>query len=268
MLKQRLISAILMLIIFVGCFFFLPNPFFEVVVLTITAILFFELRGLLVLSSGQRVIYWLISLSCLLPALIFRDDLLSFSTFFVLLACFFWVVLAPLNMMKGTNSPPQRNLFHCLYGLVVIAPMTYSVLILYSQNKSFLLFVFITIWMADIGAYFTGKRFGSIKIAASISPGKSMEGALGGIFFNVLLVLLVKLNFAEFYLVNGLIFCITISALSIYGDLYESLLKRLAGVKDSSNLIPGHGGFLDRVDGFLPALPAALIFHEYLSLTV
>ena len=139
MLKQRLISAILMLIIFVGCFFFLPNPFFEVVVLTITAILFFELRGLLVLSSGQSVIYWLISLSSLLPAFIFRDDLLSFSTFFLLLACFFWVVLAPLNMMKGTNSPPQRNLFHCLYGLVVIAPMTYSVLILYSQNKSFIL---------------------------------------------------------------------------------------------------------------------------------
>ena len=268
MLKQRLISAALMLLIFIGCFFLLPNIFFEMLVLLISATLLYELRTLLNLSGRQSLFYWLLSLASLVPVFAYNDDLAAFGAFFASLACLFWLVLVPFKMQMGLRHPSFLSHLYCLYGLILITPMFYSVLILFNENKSFLLFTFIVIWVADIAAYFTGKRFGSIQIAPYISPGKTLEGVLGGIVFNIIFVILIKLNFDQFHLVSGLIFCILISALSVYGDLFESLLKRLAGVKDSNNIIPGHGGFLDRVDGFLPTLPFAFIYFQYVSLAV
>ena len=268
MLKQRLISAALMLLIFIGCFFLLPNIFFEILVMLISATLFYELRTLLNISGRQSLFYWLFSLASLVPVFAYNDDLKAFGVFFALLACLFWLVLVPFKMQMGLRQPSFLKHSYFLYGFILITPMLYSVLILFNENKSLLLFVFIVIWIADIAAYFTGKRFGSIQIASHISPGKTLEGVLGGIVFNIIFVILIKLNFDQFDLLSGLIFCIFISALSVYGDLFESLLKRLAGVKDSNNIIPGHGGFLDRVDGFLPSLPFAFIYFQYVSLTV
>ncbi|MDC0114950.1 phosphatidate cytidylyltransferase [Methylophilaceae bacterium] len=268
MLKQRLISAALMLLIFIGCFFLLPNIFFEILVMLISATLFYELRTLLNIYGRQSLFYWLFSLASLVPFFAYNDDLKAFGVFFALLACLFWLVLVPFKMQMGLRQPSFLKHSYFLYGFILITPMFYSVLILFNENKSFLLFVFIVVWIADIAAYFTGKRFGSIQIASHISPGKTLEGVLGGIVFNIIFVILIKLNFDQFDLLSGLIFCIFISALSVYGDLFESLLKRLAGVKDSNNIIPGHGGFLDRVDGFLPSLPFAFIYFQYASLTV
>jgi CDP-diglyceride synthetase len=120
--------------------------------------------------------------------------------------------------------------------------------------------VLLIIWLADTGAYITGKRFGRIKIAKNISPGKTLEGVIGAIVINIIFMLVVGLNFSEFNIINGIVFGLMITLLSIYGDLFISWIKRSAGVKDTGNLIPGHGGFLDRVDSLLLALPfAALI---------
>ena len=268
MLKQRLISAALMLLIFIGCFFLLPNIFFEILVMLISATLFYELRTLLNISGRQSLFYWLFSLASLAPVFAYNDDLKAFGVFFALLACLFWLVLVPFKMQIGLRQPSFLKHSYFLYGFILITPMLYSVLILFNENKPLLLFVFIVIWIADIAAYFTGKRFGTIQIASHISPGKTLEGVLGGIVFNIIFVILIKLNLDQFDLVSGLVFCIFISALSVYGDLFESLLKRLVGVKDSNNIIPGHGGFLDRVDGFLPSLPFAFIYFQYVSLTV
>ncbi len=138
----------------------------------------------------------------------------------------------------------------------------------------FLLSVLLLVWVADIGAYFAGKglggRFSKGKLAPAISPGKSWEGVWGGMV-GVLLMCIVWLAFdstgRSFYarlaaqqgLVVTLLAMVFLAALSVVGDLVESLIKRSAGAKDSSGLLPGHGGVLDRIDALLPVLPLAMM---------
>ena len=119
------------------------------------------------------------------------------------------------------------------------------------------------IWLADTGAYITGKRFGRIKIAKNISPGKTLEGVIGAMVINVIFMLVIGLNFSEFNMIGGILFGFIITLLSIYGDLFVSWMKRSAGVKDTGNIIPGHGGILDRVDSFLLALPFAALINIF-----
>tara|TARA_B110000008_G_C16782621_1_gene489337 strand:- start:446 stop:865 length:420 start_codon:yes stop_codon:yes gene_type:complete len=125
---------------------------------------------------------------------------------------------------------------------------------LFVTNKNILLIVILMIWFADIGAYFSGKRFGRIKIAKNISPGKTLEGFFGGLLSNIIFI-----SFLHIYgflnIFYGLLLAFLITILSLYGDIYESFLKRMAKMKDSSNLIPGHGGFLDRMDSFCSTIP-------------
>jgi phosphatidate cytidylyltransferase len=132
------------------------------------------------------------------------------------------------------------------------------------------------VWIADVAAYFGGRRFGRRKLAPAISPGKSWEGVWSGVLGVLLLaVLWVQLVDVQPWvdgpslygrLVGGLGWPLTalvlllLAALSVVGDLFESLVKRAAGAKDSSQLLPGHGGILDRIDALLPVLPAALAF--------
>ena len=138
---------------------------------------------------------------------------------------------------------------------------------------NFLLSVMCVVWAADIAAYFTGRAFGRNKLAPTISPGKSWEGVYGGVAGVVLLALgwlalesRWSFDSPSIFLLlqqrqgwGGLLLAaLLLAALSVVGDLFESLVKRAAGAKDSSALLPGHGGVLDRVDALLPVLPAAL----------
>jgi phosphatidate cytidylyltransferase len=125
------------------------------------------------------------------------------------------------------------------------------------------------VWVADIGAYAAGRVFGKRKLAPSISPGKSWEGAIGGwiavLLLTALCVYLVPAaNFPAVIMKKwgwpGFVAVMTVlAAASVVGDLFESMLKRRAGVKDSSNLLPGHGGVLDRIDALIPVLPLAAL---------
>jgi phosphatidate cytidylyltransferase len=113
------------------------------------------------------------------------------------------------------------------------------------------------VWLADIGAYFSGRKFGKRKLAPSISPGKTWEGVYGGVLVNLIWILLV------FWLIDGwgigllpfVLIGVATVAISVVGDLFESVLKREAGVKDSGQLLPGHGGVLDRIDSVIAATP-------------
>ena len=134
----------------------------------------------------------------------------------------------------------------------------------------FLLSTMALVWVADIGAYFVGKAFGKRKLAVQISPGKSVEGAVGGLVlcYAYALACVFFLPFEStifgawairFGWVPMMLMATLLTAFSIFGDLFESQLKRLAGVKDSSQLLPGHGGVLDRVDALIPTMPIAAI---------
>lgn len=149
---------------------------------------------------------------------------------------------------------------------------------------NFLMSVLALVWVADIGAYFSGRAFGGkftrSKLAASISPGKSWEGVWGGMLGVVVLAFgwqyADAVNMAQvpsLYTVVGqhgwgllLLVAVFLSLMSVVGDLVESLVKRSAGVKDSSGLLPGHGGVLDRIDALLPTLPLAMMLYAYANL--
>jgi phosphatidate cytidylyltransferase len=129
----------------------------------------------------------------------------------------------------------------------------------------YLIFTLLIVWAADAGAYFAGKKFGRVKLAPAISPGKTWEGVVGGL----LLVAALAAVIAVWQGVSiGVLlpFCLAVAAISIVGDLTVSMFKRTAGVKDSGSLFPGHGGVLDRVDSVAAAAPLFALGLGWLGL--
>ena len=195
----------------------------------------------------------------------------SFSTplLFALCVAFWLLRLTPL-LSKGLPGFGFSNgLLSTLYGIAIFGCFI-AIAVLFQKSPLYLLSVMVIVWVADIGAYFAGKAFGKHKLAATISPGKSWEGAIGG-WLAVLIIsagstyvpqlhdtFAVQLFVRKGWLIAALLLSL-ISAASVVGDLFESMLKRRAGMKDSSNLLPGHGGALDRIDALIPVLPLAVL---------
>jgi phosphatidate cytidylyltransferase len=187
-----------------------------------------------------------------------------------------WVVRLTPSLSIGLPSLKTAGnwTLSFIYGLAVLACFV-AILVLFQHSALYLFSVMALVWLADIGAYFSGKAFGKRKLAPSISPGKSWEGVIGG-WLAVLLVaggstfvpqladtfspyLLAALGWAGWFAVMTLIV-----GASVVGDLFESLLKRRIGMKDSSNLLPGHGGVLDRIDALIPVLPLAVLCGHWM----
>lgn len=192
------------------------------------------------------------------------------------LSSIFWLLVAPQLLRVASVDSIASNLFlYRFLGLVLIVSAGTALMLAHQSGLVFLLSVVAICWAADIFAYIFGKLFGRRKLAPRISPGKSWEGAVGGtasvLALSWIVVLLhphidflqdtwqVKAS-AAFHPVVFTLWLIVLSAFSIVGDLFESLLKRRSGLKDSSNLLPGHGGVLDRIDAQLPVLPLAMLF--------
>jgi phosphatidate cytidylyltransferase len=151
-------------------------------------------------------------------------------------------------------------------GALVMIPAYTALVSLYSFQPGVLLFVLIVVWAADIGAYFTGKRFGRVKLAPSISPGKTWEGVIGGLFAVVLVLVLARLYWLDIDIAVVVPFCLAVATLSIIGDLTVSMFKRNAGLKDSGRVFPGHGGVLDRIDSVVAAAPLFFLGITWLGL--
>ena len=120
-----------------------------------------------------------------------------------------------------------------------------------------ILYVVFAVAAADVGAYFDGKRFGRRRLASQVSPGKNWEGVLGGLLLGLVCsgVFSILVGFSDYTMQWFLLVSVAITLASVAGDLFESMLKRAQGIKDSGKVLPGHGGILDRVDGLVAALP-------------
>lgn len=143
-------------------------------------------------------------------------------------------------------------------GLIILTSAISAMFYLWQQSPWWLMYVFLLVWCADSGAYFVGRKFGKRKMSPNVSPNKSMEGLAGGLATGLAVVLGISLFNLE---LSGMVLMafvglslVTILA-SVLGDLFESMLKRRAGVKDSGTILPGHGGVLDRIDSLLSATP-------------
>jgi phosphatidate cytidylyltransferase len=127
-------------------------------------------------------------------------------------------------------------------------------------GSGLVMFLFVLIWVADSGAYFAGRAFGKHKLSPHVSPGKTWEGAFGALLGAVVCgVVLYRFEWFELSLVQLVFVCVATAWVSIGGDLFESVMKRQADMKDSGDLLPGHGGVLDRIDSLLAAAPVFLM---------
>jgi phosphatidate cytidylyltransferase len=163
----------------------------------------------------------------------------------------------------GLGMPPLEALPH-IVGFLVLVPTWIALVILHGSSEHgpyLLLVLLLLVWTADIAAFFVGRRWGHRKLAARLSPGKTWEGVAGGLIGSMVVAGLASLPIPMSLSERGLFLgiCLVAVAFSILGDLFESLLKRRAGVKDSGALIPGHGGMLDRIDSLTAAAPIFVI---------
>lgn len=185
-----------------------------------------------------------------------------------------WVLGGAYALRAGpTGWPRIAQVGRLALGAVLLWGTWLAIVQAKVHGINFILSVFCLVWMADIAAYFCGRAFGKRKLAPAISPGKSWEGAWGGLAGVILLGFVwvhvidvrVAVDSPSLYTllvqrhgIVSLLALVFLGAMSVVGDLFESLVKRACGAKDSSNLLPGHGGVLDRIDALLPVFPLAL----------
>ena len=189
----------------------------------------------------------------------------------VLSACVWLFAVVPA-VLQGHADKSARSLLWTIFAPVSLyatwAALAYAYI---KYGALYVLSLLMLIWVADIGAYFAGKAFGRHKLAPAISPGKTIEGAAAGLMAVVLWIVASSYWPASFgaslvskWSLAGAVVCaVLLGGLSIIGDLFESLLKRRAGIKDSSHLLPGHGGVYDRIDAVVAVLPLAFLMTEF-----
>ncbi len=172
------------------------------------------------------------------------------------------VVGGGILMREWHHLTRARGMLWLPIGILYIASAVAALIYLRSENLNILLAVFVIVWVGDSAAYIVGKRFGRHKIAPTISPGKSWEGLVGSVIASAAVAAYLGSMAPIPHAVLGMVFAL----LGLGGDLFESALKRKAGVKDSGALIPGHGGLFDRVDALLPcAIFAGLALYIRLN---
>ena len=259
MLKQRIITALILGVVFIGSILFGSTAW---VSLLFALVLFAATREMLnltikpapsiaILSSAVFAMLFWWSLSLMNPLLVYWQSLAGVAL---------WIMIAFgfIFYRHHDNRPLPQRLVMLGLGLVALWICGHSIIYLhYAYGGWVLLYMLTLVWLADIGAYFIGRRFGKRKLAPSISPGKTWEGVYGGISVNLIWIPLIFLltDLFNIDLLTFLLIGISTVLISIAGDLFESILKREAGVKDSSNLLPGHGGILDRIDSVIAASP-------------
>ena len=271
MLKTRVITAIILLAIFLPVLFLLPPIYLSALFFLILVAAAWEWSRLISPSAAYSAYFYAIICAMLVAFLwLLAEPNIELALLSVALA--FWVIGMPMILTQGIYLSMSRwRLVFSVLGFIVLPTAWLSLDILREIGLVWLLSTMILVWLADIGAYLVGKAFGKHKLASQISPGKSIEGAIGGLIVCVIYasICATYLPFTDTLFGTakakwGWWLMILMTAIlvlySILGDLFESQLKRIAQVKDSSQLLPGHGGFLDRIDALLPVMPIATLF--------
>ncbi|RQS63933.1 phosphatidate cytidylyltransferase [Burkholderia sp. Bp8984] len=270
MLKTRVITAVVMLAVLLPVTLFAPLAAFGALIGVVLVFAAWEWARLLKLGAAGSVVYAIVAALALAATAPLGVEAASSRPLFMA-AGVFWLLVGPFSLRRKPElAGGVWRPFLLAAGLVVFAACWHAVVAARAQGVPFVLSLLLVVWLADIGAYFAGKAFGKRKLAVTISPGKTWEGAIGG-WLAVMVVAGAAMAahwfeptlfsaFATRYGMPGAWAALTLLvAYSVIGDLFESLLKRQAGVKDSSGLLPGHGGVLDRVDALLPVLPLAML---------
>lgn len=271
MLKQRIITALLLLPVFLaGLFATAPEGFawFTAAVVAIAAWEWARLGGLN--HQGQRLGY----AALVLLVLYASRDLAPVVPLALSFAAWLAAAALVVTWPRGQRFWETRGV-RLGIGVLLLQTTWMALMFLRSGDwqmapaidpRLLILYVFLVVWAADIGAYFAGRRWGHRKLAPAVSPGKSVEGALGGLVAVsvVSAVCGIAVGLPHAMILQLAVISLVTASLSIVGDLFESLAKRAVGLKDSSGILPGHGGVMDRIDSLTAAAPV-FAFLLYLS---
>ena len=269
MLLQRVITALLLLPLVLGPVIFLSTPWVFGVFAIIVLLAAWEWSALMGLDTrGVRAGY--IGLVALALAASWYLGTLGLGIWILIAGAIWWVHALSLvvGFPQNFKRRPWGHWMMGLAGLAMLVPALLGIAKLHAGGWLRIFFLFGLVWMADIGAYFAGRAFGKHKLARDVSPGKTIEGAIGG-FCGALLIVGTApwvFGFGRFDWLPLLLLAVVVIGVSIIGDLTESMFKRLRGVKDSGTLLPGHGGVLDRVDSLLAAAPVLALGLELLGI--
>lgn len=260
MLKQRILTALVLLPLMIGMLFLANSPVWAAFTGLIALLALWEYSRLCHMSVEQQVPY--LAISCIVGVCLYVSKLIGWPEFYVVIPLF-WFIVVPLWLKyKWTLRP---NVLAMAVGWLLILPF-WQALIWFRpdtdhtfenqvSNALPLLLLMSMVWIADISAYFIGRAIGRHKLAPVISPNKSWEGAIGAVICVSVYAVAIGHKYMSklpWWLI--LLIAIVITIVSILGDLLESWLKRAANIKDSSQLLPGHGGVLDRVDSLIAVL--------------
>ncbi len=268
MLKQRVLTAIVLLAGFLSALFYLPQPGWLLLVALVSGGGAWEWGGMADLRKPVRIIYAIaIGIAAFVCGLLaglsdLNAGLGPVTAVAYVLSALFWLAVIPVWLArKWTMNSRSLQL---TVGVIVLVPPALALAHLRSIDATLLLGILVLVWVADIAAYFTGRTFGRTKLAPTISPGKTWEGAAGAAVGVMLVGVILSwawplMSVGSTALIWLLPLLVLFTAVSIIGDLFESLLKRQAGIKDSGNLLPGHGGILDRIDSITSAVPVTAL---------
>jgi phosphatidate cytidylyltransferase len=270
MLKERIATAIVLLAVFLSALFLLPTRQFAIPVAGLVGLGALEWATLAKVSKAGGYVF---SVLC---AVLFgigiwgvqaidpsRPEVAAIHA----LAALFWLGVVPVWLARGWKI--RSRALALTVGAIVVLPAGFSLVSLHSISPYALLMVLALVWIADIAAYFAGRAFGRHKLAPQISPGKTWEGAAGALVATMIYAIICAMVSPQLSAIvkgGAWVLCLGVAALlcavSVIGDLFESLMKRQADVKDSGTLLPGHGGVLDRIDSVTSTLPtAAFLFY-------
>ncbi|MCC4263603.1 phosphatidate cytidylyltransferase [Oceanimonas baumannii] len=279
MLKLRIITALCLIPVVLGAIFLLPLPFFALFATAVYLLAGREWGRFIDTGKSNAVMVFLalvlVALMASVPIeQIWAEGLHGWIAMVLNAGAVWWLCAVPLVLGYPASAGlwQSRPWLKALFALLSLVPFFWSLLVLrsyhYEQDPYYgawlLLFVMALVWAADTGAYFAGKTLGKHKLCPRVSPGKTMEGMVGGLIAACLLALTV--TFAVELPVgqrNAVLLASVVAVLaSVLGDLVESMFKREAGLKDSGNILPGHGGMMDRIDSLTAALPIFIVVYQ------
>jgi phosphatidate cytidylyltransferase len=271
-LRDRVVTALLLAAGFLGALFWLPPLAWTGFAAGVGALAAWEWAGFARCPASGRIAYAAGTVALLLAAAYaFNLATGAAGTIAIApvyaLAAVFWLVGAPLWLARRSHAAPRGLVLGA--GWMVLLPGLLALIHLRNLDPRSLLAFMALVWIADIAAYFVGRRFGRHKLAPSISPGKSWEGlaaalaaaAVYGLAWMTVArdTIPALIRDVPWSAVWMLVLVVGLAALSVIGDLFESAMKRQAGLKDSGGLLPGHGGVLDRIDALTPVVPVAAL---------
>ena len=260
MLKQRIITALFLLPIVIGSVLLLPVDLFSIVWAGAMSVAAYEWLKLSNIQNKSLLLIGVAITNILFASLWFYPFSNIPVEWFVLIAWMLVIVSFtgdPVARLQKCN-PTFYSVIGVATGILVVFPTWLSMVLLHQHNPWMVLHVFGIVWVADTGAYFSGKLFGKHKLAPAISPGKSWEGVWGGLLAVAIYSIIVSFWWQSNEQHQQWLFvlvCVLAAIVSVAGDLLESVFKRAVGVKDSGQILPGHGGAMDRLDSITAAAP-------------